>query len=421
MKNLSTILIIGSGARESSLAFKCLKNPQKPEVYLWSSKGSSYGHGIALGNSESDHEAIVSWCNENRPELVIIGPEQPLVDGLSDLLRSKGFSVFGPSKAAAKLEESKDFAKEIMSAGKVPTAKYQSVTDYESFLKAAAAFKEENLKGIVIKKDGLCGGKGVEVFETFNDFEAKMDEYKKFWELNPGYKVVLEERLIGFEFSLFALCQDLEYKTLPIAQDYKRAYEGGKGPNTGGMGSYAPIAKAIMDKIPENIAEYTIKPILEVMKSRGESFSGLLYCGLMMTENGCKVLEYNVRFGDPECQSVMQLLPDDFSSVLKEIADGNPIPDFKIKDKKVVSIVVAAEGYPSAPKKGAKLIFKELPEDTVLFPAGIDSNDNASSGRVITVTSTKDSIDEARENCLKVIQDLDFEDKMYRNDIALLN
>ena len=332
----------------------------------------------------------------------MIGPEAPLVAGLTDLLREYGFCVFGPSAAAAQIEGSKTFAKDVMNAAGVPTAKNLS----------------SPVAPCVIKSDGLAAGKGVFVCPNNSDIEPALSAAHKL-----GTPVIIEELLEGREISVFALCDGITARALPIAQDYKRIGNNDQGPNTGGMGSYSP-AKLPNNITPNAIVDQVHKPVLEELARRGKPFTGLLYAGLMITEAGITVLEFNCRFGDPETQSILPRIDGDLGEILLASASGS-LTEITIKESEIaaVTIVMASPGYPDKPSTGIHIQGTENTTDpnVLIFHAGTSlSNRNlvSSGGRVLNITGLGPSLSTARERAYTAIADIDFPGAQYRNDIA---
>ncbi len=322
-----TILVIGSGGREHAIAQKLLQSSKVATVFCARGNAGMKRDGIQLVDiAEDDHSGLIKFAKENAVDWTFIGPELPLLNGIVDDFRMAGLLAFGPLKAAALIEGSKDFAKELMNKYKIPTADHQTFFDFEE----AKAYVLEKGTPIVIKADGLAAGKGVVVAQ---DIDTALTALRDMLTQNKfgssGAKVVIEEFLSGEEFSLLAFVRDQEVYPMVIAQDHKRAYEGDLGPNTGGMGAYAPVPQ-IPDKMVVEAIESIVKPTVRGLAAEGRAFTGILYTGLIVTEDGPKVIEFNARFGDPETQVVLQRLESDFAQIIDDLLKGRqPIVEWK--------------------------------------------------------------------------------------------
>jgi phosphoribosylamine---glycine ligase len=411
------VLIVGSGGREHALGWKLSQSPLLEKLYF--APGNPGTACLGENLNLADHERIVGFCTELGVDLVVVGPEAPLVEGLADQLGQAGIACFGPSKAAARLEGSKAFAKEIMAAADVPTAAYASFTDVE----AALAYARSQKHPLVVKADGLAAGKGVVICATIAESEVAlrdMMEAGRFGE--AGARVVLEEFLEGTEASFHVLCDGDVCLPLIAARDHKTLLEGGRGPNTGGMGTVAPnpaVDQAMAHRIRVEVCE----PVMRVMRQRGTPFQGVLFVGLMLTANGPKVLEFNVRFGDPETQVMMPLLDFDLLPVLHGAARGwLPAGDHGFKTGSAVCVVMAAAGYPETPRRG-DLIQGIPPEDelSIVFQAGTRSeNDNlyTHGGRVLGVTAWAATLSESQTKAYEICDQIEFAGKQFRSDIG---
>jgi phosphoribosylamine---glycine ligase len=398
------IVVVGSGGREHALALALATH-----------------HDVAVTPGNAGIPGSVSTPPEElEADLFVVGPEIPLVDGLADRLRAQGKRVFGPGADGAQLEGSKSWMKELLTEANVPTASYGVFTEVEPALN----FLKNLPGGYVIKTDGLAAGKGVLVAnnleEAIADVKAKLSG-EAFGE--AGQEIVIEEALDGYELSVFAVCDGSKSYLLPVAQDYKRIRDNDEGPNTGGMGSYAPIElpKPLMGLITERM----INPTLRVLKARGIDYRGVLFAGLMMTAEGPMLLEYNIRFGDPETQSIMPLFKNDFGQLLKEAADGQLESEPEYHDLACVTVVLAAEGYPENPRKGDVITgiseAEALPDITVLY-AGVARNEAGelvtNGGRVLNVVATAATVAEARAKAYQAAELIKFDGVQYRSDIA---
>jgi len=414
------ILLLGSGGREHAIAWKLKQDD--PSLDLVAAPGNP---GIdSLGRcapvTVTDPAAVVALARAEHPSLVIIGPEAPLAAGVSDALRDAGFRVFGPSRAAAQLEASKRFAKEVMLAAGVPTARATWHGDAESAKRAVRA----DGAPVVIKASGLAAGKGVVVAATSSEAEDAIDRMFGGAFGAAGAEVLVEEFMEGEELSIFAITDGEHFVLLPGAQDHKRLLEGDAGPNTGGMGAYAPVAVATAGVLRAT-SERIVAPTLAEMRRRGTPFRGLLYVGLMLTGDGPRVVEFNCRFGDPETQVVLPLIEGDLlplligASVEGGLADA---PTVTVRGGAAVTTVVASPGYPEAPTTGAPIVLPPLPGGVVAFHAGPRRRDDGAlvtaGGRVFAVTAVASTFREAQRLSLVAAESVQFADKVLRRDIG---
>ena len=403
------ILLVGSGGREHALALGLQADPECSELHV--APGNPGIAQIATTHPLviTDNSAIVALAQKIGAELVVIGPEVPLVNGVADELRRVGIATFGPSKVAAQLEGSKTFAKEVMSDAGVPTAKSFTCTTQSEIENALDSFGAP----YVVKDDVLAAGKGVVV--TSNRSEA----------LNHALacqRVVIEEYLDGPEVSLFGISDGHTILAMHPAQDFKRAGDNDAGPNTGGMGAYSPLPWAPSDII-EDTYKQVLAPMIAEMAARGTPFVGLLYAGLALTDHGTRVIEFNARFGDPETQVLIPRLATPLASLLYKAATGN-LGDTQLqwRDDSAVTVVLAADGYPSAPKSGAPISSIPTIDQVQIFHAGTAMNGNglvSAGGRVMTVTGIGSDLTEARNRAYRAISQIDLEGSFYRSDIAL--
>jgi len=416
------ILLLGSGGREHALAWKIAASPLTAK--LWCAPGNA---GIAraaecVALDIADHAAVVAFCRANKVDFVVVGPEAPLVAGIADDLEAAGFKTFGPRKAAARLEGSKGFTKDLCKAHNIPTAAYERFT-------AAAPAKEYARKQavpIVTKADGLAAGKGVIIAETIAEAEAAIDMMFSGGLVEVGAEVVIEEFLIGEEASFFALCDGETAIPLASAQDHKRAYDGDKGPNTGGMGAYSP-APVMTAEPTQRTMDEIITPTVRAMKDMGAPFKGILFAGLMITQQGPRLIEYNVRFGDPECQVLMLRLMSDIVPALIAARDGQ-LKNFDLRwyDEAALVVVMATNGYPGNYGKGSLI---EGLDDAValggveIFHAGTKSEGGkitANGGRVLGVAATGASVAEAQQRAYAAVDRIDWPGGFCRRDIGYL-
>jgi len=367
-----------------------------------------------------DHEAIARFCKHKKITLVVIGPEAPLVAGLADDLSAQGLKVFGPSKAAAQLEGSKTFTKELCDRKNIPTAAYGHFTDAE----AAKDYARAQGAPIVVKADGLAAGKGVTVAETLNQALSAIDECFSGKFGGAGAEVVVEECMVGEEASFFVLCDGKNVLALATAQDHKRAFDGDEGPNTGGMGAYSP-APVMTDAMCARTMEEIILPSIEGMAEAGMPYQGVLYAGLMITDAGPKLIEYNVRFGDPECQVLMMRLRSDFLPALLAAADG-VLDQFDLRwhDDVALSVVMATQGYPGDYGKGSFISGLDdagRDENIEIFHAGTSLKDSqviATGGRVLNITARGQTVREAQARAYAAIAKINWSEGFWRSDIG---
>jgi phosphoribosylamine---glycine ligase len=416
------VLVIGSGGREHALCWAISASPLLSK--LWCAPGNP---GIAqvaecVGIGALDIASLVAFAQDNQVDLVVPGPEAPLVAGVVDAMTQVGIACCGPTAAAAQLEGSKSFTKEIADAAGIPTAQWERFEEAE----AAREFVRRRGAPIVVKADGLAAGKGVVVAMTEAEALAAIDqmmEDRAFGE--SGAAVVIEEFLTGDEISLFALCDGETALPLGSAQDHKRAGDGDTGPNTGGMGSYAP-APMFSPALEQACLERVIQPTLKEMARRGTPFRGILYAGLMLTQDGPKLIEFNVRFGDPECQVLLLRLQSDLLPALQAACDGE-LKNFDLRwhDRAGIGVVLAARGYPDAPEAGSIIRGLEaaakLP-DVQVFHAGTRASEDgeirAAGGRVLTVCATGKTLAEARDAAYAAVQAIDWPEGFCRKDIG---
>ncbi|MCV6574805.1 MAG: phosphoribosylamine--glycine ligase [Cohaesibacter sp.] len=414
------VLLIGSGGREHALAYGLNKSDKLGQLYVAPGNAGLLQIATKADVSESDHQAVIQFCQDQDISFVVVGPEAPLVDGLSDSLRAAGIDVFGPSKEAAQLEGSKGYTKDLCAEFNIPTAAYARF-DTQS---EALSYLADNPAPIVIKADGLAAGKGVTVAMTQQEaIEAVKDCFDgAFGE--AGAEVVIEAFLQGEEASLFALCDGKTALLLPSAQDHKAVGEGDTGPNTGGMGAYSP-APVMTKDLTEDVLNKIIQPTLDGMASRGAPFSGVLFLGLMITDKGPELIEYNVRFGDPECQTLMMRLESDLLELLLASARGELAgKSIKTSDDVVMNVVMAAKGYPGSYSKGTAihgLAEAKALEGVKIFHAGTKMDGDqlvANGGRVLNICARGKSVTEAQARCYAAIEKLNWEDGFCRRDIG---
>lgn len=413
------LLVVGSGGREHAIAKKLLASPQVEQVFVAPGNDGMTLDGLDLVNiGISEHSKLIDFAKENDIAWSFIGPDDALAAGIVDDFNQAGLEAFGPTKLAAELEWSKDFAKEIMVKYGVPTAAYGTFSDFEE----AKAYIEKQGAPIVVKADGLALGKGVVVAETVEQAVEAAHEMlldNKFGD--SGARVVIEEFLDGEEFSLFAFVNGDKFYIMPAAQDHKRAYDGDKGPNTGGMGAYAPVPHLSQSVIDQSV-DSIIKPVLEGMIKEGRPYLGVLYAGLILTTDGPKVIEFNSRFGDPETQIILPRLTSDFAQNITDILTGKE-PDITWLDAGVtLGVVVASDGYPLAYEKGLPLPEK-TDGDIITYYAGakFDGNSKAllsNGGRVYMLVTTADTVKAAQDKIYAQLDKQNTTGLFYRHDIG---
>ena len=415
------ILIIGSGGREYSIALALKKDKNVGKLYFAPGNGATDNLGENI--SITDFEELASFVKNSSIDLTIVGPEAPLVDGVVDVFRSHGLTVFGTSRGAAQLEGSKIFMKNFLARHNIPTAAYVQTSD----LQEASDFIDTLQAPMVVKADGLCAGKGVIIAMSNEEAkEAAKDMLSGESFGDAGTSIVVEEFLDGYELSVFAVCDGKDYKVLPAAQDHKRLLDNDMGPNTGGMGAYAPTP-LINEELYKKVEERVIKPTLKGMESEGNSFEGVLFIGLMIVKGEPIVLEYNVRFGDPECEILMPLIESSVSELFYKAATQDlKNLDIKISNRYAVCVVMASENYPYSNSKPAEIIVNEpqdavIRENTHISYAGVSKEDGklfATGGRVLLCVGIGDSIKEARDRAYERCGDIHFAGKKFRSDIA---
>ena len=414
------ILILGSGAREHSIAWAVKQNPKCSRLLVApGNAGIADIADISTINIENCDE-VVKLATKEKIDFVIIGPEAPLAAGVSDQLKNKGFLVFGPTKAAAQLEISKSFMKNICTTVSIPTAKYSTFND----LASAKKYVSKEGTPIVIKADGLAAGKGVTVAMDLPTAYQALEDIFYSSNQNLDAKVVIEEFMVGEEASFFVLCDGLKLLPMGTAQDHKRVGNGDTGPNTGGMGAYSP-APVLTKAIEENVIKEIIEPTLLEMKKRGEPYQGVLYAGLMIKDEQARLVEYNARFGDPECQALMMRLGAQVLDLLLATSSGN-LEECKINwaDDHALCVVMASNGYPGRIKKGSIIYgLQNLTSSLsqMCFHAGTakeSENIVANGGRVLSLTARGETLAEAQSSAYDMVKIIDWEEGFYRTDIG---
>lgn len=413
------VLVIGSGAREHTIAYTLLKAPSIDEVTVAPGNPGMLKDGIHTTQlSQSNHAALIEFVKNNGYDWVFVGPEVPLIEGIVDDFAAAGIKAFGPSKAAAQIEGSKDFAKQLMDRHNIPTAQYKTFSDLEM----AQDYVHEHGAPIVIKADGLAAGKGVTVAMDEHTAQRALEDIfidHRFG--SAGAKVVIEDFLDGQEFSLMSFVNGTDFWLMPISQDHKRAHDGDEGPNTGGMGAYSPVPQIPQSVVDEAI-EKIVRPTVEGMAEEGTPFTGILYAGLIATADGPKVIEFNARFGDPETEVVLPKLTSDLGAGISAILDGET-PEFTWDESNAtLGVVIASNGYPENVIKGARVPEIVVDEDSHVYYAGVASDEHgnlvANSGRVLLVETSAPDIKSAQDKVYAIIDKLELRGLFYRHDIG---
>ncbi|HEL2054571.1 TPA: phosphoribosylamine--glycine ligase [Streptococcus suis] len=413
------LLVIGSGGREHAIAKKLLESEQVEQVFVAPGNDGMTLDGIELVNiGISEHSALINFAKENDIAWTFVGPDDALAAGIVDDFEQAGLKAFGPSRLAAELEWSKDFAKQIMVKYGIPTAAFGTFSNFEE----AKAYIEEQGAPIVVKADGLALGKGVVVAETVEQAVEAAREMlldNKFGD--SGARVVIEEFLEGEEFSLFALVNGDQFYILPTAQDHKRAFDGDQGPNTGGMGAYAPVPH-LPQSVVDTAVDTIVKPILDGMIAEGRSYLGVLYAGLILTDQGPKVIEFNARFGDPETQIILPRLTSDFAQNIDDILHKRPTQLTWLDSGVTLGVVVASNGYPLDYEKGVELPAKTEGDITTYY-AGARFAENSrallsNGGRVYMLVTTADTVQDAQKKIYSELKTQDTTGLFYRTDIG---
>ena len=404
------ILVIGKGGREHALAWKLNQSPLVDKVYIAPGNPGTAAFGINVDIKDSDIKALADFAEKEKIDLTVVGPETTLALGAADEFEARGLKIFGPRKDVARLESSKDFAKHIMNKYNVPTGAYEPFTDFEN----AKAYVLKHGAPIVIKEDGLKAGKGVTV-------AMKIEEAVEALEIAfaiPDNKVVIEEYLDGFEFSLIALAHEDKVIPLEVGQDHKRVFDGDKGPNTGGMGVYSPVRRVTKEIIDASVNEI-IRPTLEGLKKEGLPFTGFIFAGIMDTKEGVKTIEFNARFGDPEAEAILPRMESDLVQLILDIMNGKET-EVKWSEKTTVGVVLASEGYPASSTSNAEIEIEDGME-SILFHMGTKEENGklyTNGGRVLIVVAEGDTLAEAKEKAYSDIEKIKCEKLFFRHDIG---
>ena len=416
------ILIIGSGGREYSIGVALKNDTEVKSLYFAPGNGATDNLGTNL--SIKDYNELADFAKSNDIDLTIVGPEAPLTDGIVDIFKAKDLTIFGPTKDAARLEGSKVFMKNFLKKYNIPTAKYIETAHIQE---AFDFINNMEKTPIVVKADGLCAGKGVIIAESKDDAKKAVSEMLSGASFgDAGKRVIIEEFLDGYELSIFAICDGENFKVLPAAQDHKRLLNNDKGPNTGGMGAYAPTP-LINDELYQKVEDRVIKPTLDGMENENSSFEGVLFIGIMVVNNEPIVLEFNVRFGDPECEILMPLLKTDVKELFYKAATKNLDKlNIEIDNRYGVGVVMASENYPYKSSTPAQIIVDEIVDEDILNNthisyAGVTREDGelfATGGRVLVAIGLGDSIQQARDRAYALCGQIHFAGKKLRTDIA---
>ncbi|MBU7580595.1 MAG: phosphoribosylamine--glycine ligase [Porphyrobacter sp.] len=412
------ILLLGSGGREHALAWKLAQSPSLAKLYAAPGNPGIAEEAEIVALDVTDHAAVIAFCAEREVGLVVIGPEAPLVDGLSDALRAASVPVFGPSQAAAQLEGSKGFTKDLCQRAGIPTAGYVRTASLEDARAALARFQPP----YVLKADGLAAGKGVVIAATLPEAEETLADMFGGAFGGAGAQVVIEEFMEGEEASFFALTDGTAIVPFGSAQDHKRVGDGDTGPNTGGMGAYSP-APVLTPQLQARVMAEIIEPTVRTMREEGNPYQGVLFAGLMLTAQGPKLIEYNARFGDPECQVLMMRLESDLVGIMLACARGELAgAEVTLRDETALTVVMAAKGYPGTPEKGGAIDLSGVePGAAKVFHAGTALTDGtlvANGGRVLNVTATGASVSQAQARAYAAVDAITFASGFCRRDIG---
>ena len=417
------VLVVGGGGREHAIVWGISKSSLEPEVFIAPGNPGTALLGTNVPVAAADIEGLLTFARQKKIDLTIVGPEQPLVAGIVDAFEAAGLTIFGPSAAAAKLEGSKSFAKDFMARHGIPTALYKTFAAQE--YDQAKSYLIERNRPCVLKASGLAAGKGVLMCSNLDEALEGLDAILvngRFGE--AGAELVIEEWMEGEEASVFALTDGEHYLLLASAQDHKRVGEGDTGPNTGGMGAYAP-APIVTDELLGHIAETIVEPTLKGMAQEGRPYRGVLYCGLMITREGPKVVEFNCRFGDPEAQVLIPLLQDDLLQLIVDLIEGKkPVLSPDSNRKSAACVVLASGGYPGGYEKGKRIDGLEKAKqiaNVLVFHAGTRRDGDVvitNGGRVLGVISSNDTLAEALDNVYRGVACIDFDGMQYRTDIG---
>lgn len=414
------VLLLGSGGREHALAWGIAKSPHLGKLFIAPGNPGTESLGNNVELDSFDFNAVWNFIQSNSIHLTVVGPEQPLVEGIADFLEGKCHAVFGPRQQAAMLEGSKEFAKDFMKRHNIPTAGYE-VFSQDEFDRAAEYIIEKGSYPIVLKADGLAGGKGVLIPENEADAISALEELQEGSLSNAASRLVIEDFMVGEEASVFAICDGNSYKVIGNAQDHKRIGEGDTGLNTGGMGAYSP-APIVTKELLKRVESEIIEPTISGMKAEGNPYQGILYVGLMITKEGPKVVEYNCRFGDPECQVIVPAMKSDLLNIIVSSTEGRLSETvIELDDLYRCTVVMVSGGYPESYKKEKVISGLENVDKGIVFHAGTKNQGGTlvtNGGRVLNVVGEGSSLEEAIDNSYVQIKKISFEKAFYRRDIG---
>ena len=414
--HMKKVLVIGGGGREHAIVDALSRSPQVGKIYCAPGNAGISAQAECVAIKDTDVEGLKAFALQNKIDLAVVGPEVSLAAGVVDTFKEVGLRIFGPSKAAATIEASKDFAKQLMDKYQIPTAAFETFEDYESALE----YVKKGSFPVVLKYDGLAAGKGVVIPETLEEADETLKDMLLDDKFGKG-KVVVEEFLTGPEFSFMCFVDGLEVYPMTLSQDHKRAFEGDKGPNTGGMGAYSPVP-LITDEDLEYSLEKIMKPTAAGMVAEGCPFTGVLYGGLMKTPEGIKVIEFNCRFGDPETEVVLPRLSSDIYDIFSAVADHTPMPEIAWKKEVTMGFVMASKGYPGDYQKGFAINIPEtISKDICIYHMGTAVKDGqyyTAGGRVLMVVGFGSDLQEAHDKALSAVEAIECENLFYRRDIG---
>lgn len=408
------ILIIGSGGREYAIGLRLTQDKQKHNLFF--SPGNGATANLGQNVDIKDFNELAKFALENKIELTIVGPENALSDGVVDIFKANNLTIFGPSRAAARLESSKAYMKEFLAKNSIRTARFINTNNYEE----AAKFIDTLGDIVVVKADGLCAGKGVIIAKSKDEAKSAVKDMLSGESFGAaGKRVVVEEFLDGFELSFFAICDGNNFVSLPVAQDHKRLLSGDEGPNTGGMGAYAPSPLA-NEELIKRVEKEVVEPTLKGMQAENAPFCGVLFVGLMVVNDVPYVLEFNVRFGDPECEVLMPLIRGELGEILHGAALGK-LSKFELENEIAVGVVLASKDYPYKSSPAAKISVENIPQNSHIAYAGVSlegGNLYATGGRVLVAVGKGTSVKEARDRAYELAKNIKFDGMQYRDDIG---
>ncbi|WP_299041748.1 phosphoribosylamine--glycine ligase [uncultured Campylobacter sp.] len=408
------ILIIGSGGREYAIGLRLTQDKQKHNLFF--SPGNGATANLGQNVDIKDFNELAKFALENKIELTIVGPENALSDGVVDIFKANNLTIFGPSRAAARLESSKAYMKEFLAKNSIRTARFINTNNYDE----AAEFINTLGDIVVVKADGLCAGKGVIIAKSKDEAKSAVKDMLSGESFGAaGKRVVVEEFLDGFELSFFAICDGNNFVSLPVAQDHKRLLSGDEGPNTGGMGAYAPSPLA-NEELIKRVEKEVVEPTLKGMQAENAPFCGVLFVGLMVVNDVPYVLEFNVRFGDPECEVLMPLIRGELGEILHGAALGK-LSKFELENEIAVGVVLASKDYPYKSSPAAKISVENIPQNSHIAYAGVSlegGNLYATGGRVLVAVGKGTSVKEARDRAYELAKNIKFDGMQYRDDIG---